>query len=94
MMIKNVLKDLLHEHDINIAQLARATKVPRQTLDNWLSGQEPRSLKQLRKVADYFDVTMDYLCFGIVAEVKEPLHEYEEEIFAGKFDVILRRVKK
>lgn len=93
MELKKILNDLLHENDINVAQLSRATKIPRQTLDNWLSGQEPRSLSQVRTIADYFSVTVDFLCFGTVPVPRRTINDCEDEIFAGNFDVILRKAK-
>ena len=56
--IKSILKKLLGEHVIKSAQLARATKTPPQTINNWLSGLEPRNLNQLKTVADYFEVSV------------------------------------
>ncbi len=64
MKLERILKDLLSEKDMTVAQLSRATGIARQTLDNWLSGQEPRSLRQVKKVASHFGVPVDYLCFG------------------------------
>ena len=56
MFLKKILKEQLHSSDINISQLSRATKVPRQTIDNWLTSQDPRNLSQVKKVADYFEI--------------------------------------
>lgn len=88
-----ILKKLLYEYDINISQLSRATKVPRQTIDNWLSGQEPRSIAQVKKVADYFDLSIDEICFG-TKPTKPQIEEYTDEINAGVYEVVLRRVIK
>lgn len=93
MELEKKLKVLLAEHDITIAQLSRATKVPRQTIDNWLAGQEPRSLTQVKLVANFFELSLDELCFG--ESPKQPsIQEFNEEINAGVFEVVLRRVKK
>lgn len=92
--IKTILKKLLHEHDITAAQLARACKIPPQTINNWLSGQEPRSLNQLKSVADYFDISVDYLVYGKEEKKKDQIRDYEEEINAGIFEVVLRRIRK
>ena len=92
--IKTILKKLLYEHDLAAAQLARATKIAPQTINNWLSGQEPRSLGQLKAVADYFDVSVDYLVYGKEEKKNEVIEDYKEEINAGLFEVVLRRVKK
>lgn len=93
--IKTILKKLLHEHDLTAAQLARATKTPPQTINNWLSGQEPRNLTQIKSVADYFGVSVDYLVYGQEdRKSKTPFDDYAEEINAGTFEVVLRRVRK
>lgn len=92
--IKTILKKLLQEHDVTAAQLARACKIPPQTINNWLSGQEPRSLKQIRVVADYFGISVDFLVYGKEENKKEVIKEYSEEINAGIFEVVLRRIRK
>lgn len=94
MELKNILKHLIKEEGITVSQLAKKTKVPVQTLHNWLSGIEPRSLKQVRQVSEYFEVSLDYLCFGVGKENQNNLERYTEEINAGVFEVVLRRVKK
>jgi predicted transcriptional regulator len=93
MQLKTILKKLIQEKGITIVGLSRATKVPVQTLHGWLQGSEPKSLRQVKKVADRFDVDLDYLCFGI-KPAKEDFSTFEDEINAGIFEVVLRRIKK
>lgn len=93
MILAEKLKALLKEHDITIAQLSRATEVPRQTLDNWLIGQEPRSLKQVKLIATFFEVSLDELCFD-EKPARKPIKDFSDEIFAGEFEVVLRRIKR
>ena len=91
------LKSLLEKKGVTPSQLSRATKVPNSTIQNWLSGLEPRNLIQLKRVAEYFDVTVDYLLYGGKKEKerdRSAISEYADEINAGVFEVILRRVKK
>lgn len=93
--LKDNLKQLAKDFDITMAQLARETKVPPQTLNNWLSGVEPRSLSQVKKVADYFDISIDELCFNSKKTLKQfsSLDKYTDEINAGIYEVVLRRIK-
>jgi transcriptional regulator with XRE-family HTH domain len=92
------LKKLLKESDMTVAQLSRATKVPVQTIHNWTHGQDPRSFIQVKKIADYFQITVDELVYGQspkkFKESIEPIKDYKEEINAGVFEVVLRRIKK
>lgn len=93
--LKITLKSLLQREALTAAQLSRKLKVPPQTINNWLSGQAPRNLEQIKKVCDFFKVSSDYLLFGLTEEKQaQPLDDYLEEINAGTFEVVLRRVKK
>lgn len=92
LLIAQNLKKLIKERDITVAQLSRSTGVPQQTLSNWLLGLEPRNLNQVKIIAKYFKVSIDYLAYG--EEPKQELHkldDYKEEIYAGIFEVVLRR---
>lgn len=93
MELKMILKKLIKEKGITITALSKKTKVPLQTLHGWLQGSEPKSLRQVKKVADFFEVDLDYLCFGIENK-KTNFIDYQDEINAGIFEVVLRRVKK
>ena len=95
-MLQTRLKAFLKDEDMTVAQLSRATKIPPQTLNNWLSGHEPRKLNQVKIVADYFEVTMDQLLYGIDSHShkKSDIEDFSDEINAGIFEVVLRRVKK
>jgi transcriptional regulator with XRE-family HTH domain len=94
--LKENLKHLIVLKDINVSQLARFTDLPINTVHNWLNGQSPQNLEQLKKVADYFEITIDDLCFGSKSNTRNdsPLKDFEDEINAGVFEVILRKVKK
>jgi transcriptional regulator with XRE-family HTH domain len=95
MKLKEVLRSLLKKNDLNVAQLARAVKLSEKTIHNWLAGQHPRNLDHLQKVAEHFKVSIDFLCgySDPSASIKDPLSHYmEDEIYAGKFEVILRKI--
>lgn len=92
MVLKTILKKLITDKGMTITSLSRVTKVPLQTLHGWLQGSEPKSLKQVKRVADHFGVDLDYLCFGIESKPRS-YEDYQNEINAGIFEVILRRTK-
>lgn len=93
MELKTILKKLIKEKGLTITALSRSTKVPLQTLHGWLQGSEPKSLKQVKKVADHLGVDLDYLCFGIEPK-EQSIRDFQDEINAGVFEVVLRRIKK
>lgn len=94
LLLAQNLKHLLKEHDITVAQLSRATKVPAQTLNNWLAGLEPRSMGQVKKIASFFNSTLDEIAYGEIKKSYEnKIEQYSDEINAGIFEVVLRRKK-
>ena len=93
-----ILKQTLKQKDMTAAQLARATGISTRTIHNWVIGQTPRNLDQLLKVAKHLGVSVEYLCWGIEPSKSEKQVDVmkqfvEDEIFAGHFEVILRRIK-
>ncbi|GEP21144.1 hypothetical protein FC71_GL001023 [Latilactobacillus sakei subsp. carnosus DSM 15831] len=56
---KERVKELASEHHITIAELERTLKIANGTIGKW-DKQNP-SIEPLTKIADYFDVTTDYL---------------------------------
>lgn len=93
MELKSILRKVIHEKGMTIIALSRASKVPVQTLHGWLQGSEPKSIRQLKAVADCLGVDLDYLCFGIKSG-SDKIEMFENEINAGVFEVVLRRIKK
>jgi hypothetical protein len=92
MELKVILKKLIKREGISVVHLSKSTKVPLPTLHGWLQGTAPKNLKQVKAVADYFGVDLDYLCFGV--RTAPNLDDFQDEINAGIFEVVLRRVKK
>ena len=45
-------------------QVAKATGIGRSTFSDWKSGRSTPKRDKLQKIADYFDVTLDYLTTG------------------------------
>lgn len=100
MKLKAILKGQMDSESITLSALAKETGVPKQTIHNWLCGTEPKSLDQVRSVAQYFNLSIEELCYGEAGKKKHnpkqdnPIESHEEEIRAGIFEVVLRRVKK
>ena len=95
MELKSILRKLIKEKGITVVSLSRGSKVPVQTLHGWLNGSDPKNIRQLKAVADYLSVDLDYLCFGIKPKSEaQKIERFEDEINAGIFEVVLRRVKK
>lgn len=94
MDLQNILKQLLQDSGITITHLAKNSGIPLQTIHGWLSGSSPKNIDQVKVIADHFNVTLDYLCFGIQSNLKSNLSDYSDEIHAGVYEVVLRPLKK
>ena len=79
-----------------MVELSKLSQVPKQTLHNWLSGADPKNLDQIFSVAQIFGLSIEELCYGerSKSQPKLGLKDFEDEINAGIFEVVLRRVKK
>jgi transcriptional regulator with XRE-family HTH domain len=93
MNLKEQLDGLLSQRHISASELSKEVDIPKSTISDWLSGTSPKNIDQVKKVADYFEVSIDYLCFGQTQNQSE-ISEYTDEINAGVFEVVLRRIKK
>jgi transcriptional regulator with XRE-family HTH domain len=100
--VQNIIMNLVSQIKYNlsqkgwtIAQLGRQSGVPKQTISDWVNGAKPRDISQVKLVADSFGITVDHLCFGSGDPAPfQSINQYEDEINAGIFEVVLRRVKK
>ena len=61
MEFKERLKELLDENGLNYNTLAKKTGIPVTTLSNYINRSSYPSIVQLKILADYFNVSVDYL---------------------------------
>lgn len=92
MKLKDTLKDLLTRNDMSQTDLSRVTDIPVSTINGWLNGVDPKNITQLKVIADYYNVSLDFLCFG---EMQQEIasKRLNDDINIGNFEVILRRRK-
>lgn len=55
------LKELLRDFGLSQYALAKRLGINQSTICNWLNGKKEPSIESLWKLADYFDVSIDYL---------------------------------
>lgn len=58
------MKSYIERNDINLKQFAKKINVPVSTVHGWLNGVEPKSIRDLKKIATFMGITVDELCFG------------------------------
>ncbi|GEM_PF-2413292 len=88
MQLAKRLRQLIGQHQLTIPELSRLTGVPVNTLHNWLSGQAPRKLEQVKEVAEFFNVTLDDLIFG--QELRIEATKLPELLMTGQYEIIIR----
>ena len=94
MRLRQNLKHLLELNSITAASLSRTSKTPKQTLADWLSGVTPKDLVAVKRVATVLGVTVDDLCFAdVISHKPNEIERHLDEIHAGRFEVILRKVR-
>lgn len=89
MKLDKMLRELLRRHAWTVPKLSQRTGVPVNTIHNWLAGQTPRRLEHLRLVAECFDVTLDYLLFGVERRIGEV--EILALLHSGQYEIVVRR---
>ncbi len=80
-MFMTRLEELASEKNVKLAELGRIIDIPSSTIYGWRNGSQPTADK-LKKLADYFEVSTDYLLgrsddSGIVS-VSSNLTEFED----------------
>lgn len=60
-MFPEMLKQLMVEKNISNYRLAKDINVSNSTIANWLNGVTAPNNEKLRKLSDYFGVSVDYL---------------------------------
>ena len=59
--MKNRIKDLREDRDMRQVDLAQATGIDQRTISNYETGKTVPDAEALVKLADFFEVTIDYL---------------------------------
>jgi transcriptional regulator with XRE-family HTH domain len=94
------LRWLMDERRIRLSHLAHEIEVPKSTIHSWMYGGQPRDLVALKKVADYFSISVDEICFGDTTQKPQELQaeslsqQTKDGLNIGSFDVILLRRQK
>lgn len=82
-MIIDRLKSLRNSRKISQKDFAQSLKVSQQTVASWESGRTEPSNTALKDIADYFNVSTDYL---LGRDVKAPALSDEQTTVLNSFD--------
>lgn len=91
--LKDNLKRLIKENNLNALKLSKATGVPNSTISDWLLGNSPKNIIQVKTIATYFNISIDELIFGdgSLKKIKSVENIEIELLKFGTFDVFLKR---
>lgn len=59
-----IFEQLLRKHNLSAYKVSKLTGVTQSTLSDWKRGRSTPKTDTLQKLADYFDVSVDYLMGG------------------------------
>lgn len=91
--IGTILSKLLEEQRVTLKALSKSTGVPSSTIGEWKLNRMPKNPEQVRKVSQFFGVSLHYLLFG-EEDREEPFQKIlKEEMFSGTFEISIKRVK-
>lgn len=63
--VYDLIEELCRKKGVNVTTLCRECKIPRSSLTDYKKGRiKSLSTDTLCKIADYFDVSVEYLCTG------------------------------
>jgi Predicted transcriptional regulators len=75
----DVILKLMNDKHISAAQLTREAGITNGLITQWKKGLQKPSAKNLQKIADYFNVTTDYLLTGEETKKSSPPADNTEE---------------
>ena len=88
--VYDLIEELCLKNNISITTLCKECKIPRSTMSDFKKGRiKSLSANTLCKIADYFGVSVDYLC-GV--EIKNPNEEALKKYLFGEDFVVTEEI--
>ena len=78
--INVVLQKQMDRKDKTQAEVSRILGIPASTLHDWTAGRIPRRLGQVKKLADFFKVSFEFMCFGSQTDQEETIDKLRKEL--------------
>jgi transcriptional regulator with XRE-family HTH domain len=92
--ISETLPPLLKQKGVSIRQASKATKIPQSTLNSWTQkSAKPQELTLIKTLADYLNVSVDYLLWE--EKPKANVEQMESEVvLSGLYRIKLEKIKE
>ncbi len=94
-LFREILDKLCKVKGKKLKQVARETEIPYTTLYTWRQSSNPGDLLRVRRLASYFDVSMEYLLFGEEVSgggIRQIPKGTQEKFFEGIFEVSVKKL--
>lgn len=86
--IYDLIEELCMKNNITVTTLCKECKIPRSTLTDYKKGRiKSLSAGTLCKIADYFDVSVDYLCGIENQNISQKEEDLKKLLFGDNFIV-------
>ena len=84
-----IFAQLLEQHNTTVYRVCKATGIASATMSDWKNGKSTPKQDKLMKIADYFNVSLDYLLTGREPDIKPPVTEDDIKLalFGGDGEV-------
>lgn len=77
----NRFNELLKEHNVTAYQVGKATGISTSTLSEWKNGKYTPKMDKVQKIADYFNVSVDYLLGNEKTSLADSTEDEELNIY-------------
>ncbi len=84
-----IFVELLQKNNMTAYQVCKATGIAPATISDWKNGKSTPKQDKLKKIADHFGVSLDYLTTGKESEAKKAVTDEDVKLalFGGDGDV-------
>ena len=86
--IRETLSKQLKERNLSISSAARQAGISKGTVHNYANGVIPKSISNLKALADLFDISLVELILGKTASQSHPTSSE----FEGRYEVVVKRI--
>lgn len=94
MKLGKMIETSCNSRGLSLAELARRSKIPVQTLHGWTTERKSINVDQLKKVATVLEIPFHQLVFGEPDPFETPTREILKEIFTGDIRISIQRIEK
>jgi transcriptional regulator with XRE-family HTH domain len=84
----DVFVQLCQRDNVTPYVVSKATKIPASTFTDWKNGRSTPKIEKLQKIADFFDVSVDYLLTGKEDSVSDLFPHEDREFMYSRAEAL------